>query len=123
MSNSPTPVWFNFASAGASGSLAWCVVHPFNTSSIRMNLATASSTPGTKSLSFFPFFIKMMKERGILSLYDGLWAGVVRQSVYATARIGLFEVFRDELAKHRKIEFPERLFTGCAAGGCAAILA
>ena len=122
MSTNKTPLWFNFASAGSAGAFAWCVVHPFNTASIRMNLASASAPAGTKPLNFFPFLGKMLKERGVGSLYDGLGAGVLRQLVYATARIGLFEVFRDEIAKHREIDFASRLVAGLSAGGCAALL-
>lgn len=122
MSNNSTPLWFSFASAGTAGAFAWCIVHPFNTASIRMNLASGSAKPGVKLPSFFPFLGKMLKEKGIASLYDGLGAGVLRQLVYATARIGLFDVFRDEIAKHREIDFGARLVAGLSAGGCAALL-
>lgn len=122
MSANQTPTWFNFASAGGSGAIAWSVVHPFNTASVRMNLSSASAPIGTKPLSFFPFLTKMLKEKGVVSLYDGLGAGILRQLVYATARIGLFEVFRDEIAKHREIDFTARLVAGLSAGGCAALL-
>jgi solute carrier family 25 (mitochondrial oxoglutarate transporter), member 11 len=122
MSNNSTPLWFSFASAGTAGAFAWCIVHPFNTASIRMNLASGSAKPGVKPPSFFPFLGKMLKEKGIASLYDGLGAGVLRQLVYATARIGLFDVFRDEIAKHREIDFGARLVAGLSAGGCAALL-
>jgi solute carrier family 25 oxoglutarate transporter 11 len=122
MSNNQIPTWFSFASAGASGSVAWCVVHPFNTASIRMNLATASAPTGSQPLNFFPFLSKMLKERGVMSLYDGLGVGILRQCVYATSRIGLFDVFRDEITKYRPLDFMTRLVAGCASGGCAALL-
>ena len=41
---------------------------------------------------------------------------------YATSRFGLFEVFRDELAKHRETDFLSRVTTAMAAGGCAAMI-
>ena len=85
-----------------------------------MNLATLSN-PGVK-MSFFPFLAKMTKEQGLASLYDGLGAGILRQVVYATARVGLFEVFRDEIAKYRPVDFLSRLVAGCASGGAAALL-
>ncbi len=51
-----------------------CCIHYIILASVRMNLATASS-PSAKSISFFPFIIKMIKEKGAMSLYDGLMAG------------------------------------------------
>lgn len=63
-----------------------------------------------------------MKEKGVMSLYDGIGAGLLRQVFYCTARFGLFEVFRDELAKHRPTDIASRLVAGCSAGGIAALI-
>lgn len=43
----------------------------------------------------------MVKESGLMSLYDGLGAGIWRQVFYATSRFGLFETFRDKLHEIR----------------------
>jgi solute carrier family 25 oxoglutarate transporter 11 len=65
----------------------------------------------------------MVKERGLLSLYTGLNAGLLRQVVYTTARLGLFEVFRDELAKVRgKTDFLSRISTATVSGMIAAFI-
>jgi solute carrier family 25 oxoglutarate transporter 11 len=61
-----------------------------------------------------------IKKEGILNLYSGLGAGLSRQIVYATSRLGLYEAFRDEVAKYRQIDFVSRLFLGCISGGLAA---
>jgi len=57
-----------------------------------------------------------------MTLYSGLSAGLLRQIFYATSRFGLFEVFRDEMAKYRPTDFYSRLITGCASGGIAACI-
>jgi len=44
------------------------------------------------------------------------------QVFYATSRYGLFETFRDSLAKYRKTDFAQRFFTAATAGGCAALI-
>lgn len=90
--------------------------------SVRMNLITATAPVGTPQLSFFPFVAKVIREKGVSSLYDGLSAGILRQVFYATSRFGLFEVFRDQVAKYRPTDFWSRLFTGCMAGGIAALI-
>jgi hypothetical protein len=42
-----------------------------------MNLA--SSSGAANKLSFVPFAAKIVKEEGVLSLYNGLPAGILRQ--------------------------------------------
>lgn len=106
---SPTVV--NFSTAGLGGILGWCVVHPFNTVCVRMNLATASGS-AKGNLSFVSYLSSTVKEAGFMSLYAGLSAGLLRQTCYATSRFGLFEVFRDEMAKYRPTDIWSRLSTG-----------
>lgn len=100
--------------------MGWIVVHPFNTVSVRMNLASSSS--GGKAVSFYPYLRNSLREKGVLNLYQGLGAGVTRQIFYATSRFGIFEVMRDELAKHRPTDLAARLLTGCLSGGVAAFI-
>ncbi len=86
-----------------------------------MNLRSASAGDA-KSISFFSFLKEVSRERGFMSLYKGLEAGLVRQIFYATSRFGLFEVIRDEVAKHRETDFVSRLFSGVVSGGLAAMI-
>lgn len=111
----------NFATAGLGGCLGWVAVHPFNTVSTRMNLATASGSSGP-ALSFTKYLTVTIKEQGVMSLYTGLSAGLLRQIFYGTSRFGLFEVFRDELAKYRPTDIWSRLSTGILSGGIAALI-
>ena len=48
---------------------------------------------------------------------SGLSAGLLRQIFYTTSRLGLFEVFRDEMAKYRPTDIWSRLSTGMVSGG------
>ena len=83
----------SFVTSGIGGMAGWAVVHPFNTIAVRSNLA---STMGKT------FSLKtMLAEHGWMSLYDGLAAGLTRQVSYASARFGLFEIFRDKLHDYR----------------------
>jgi solute carrier family 25 oxoglutarate transporter 11 len=110
-----------FGTACLGGVLAWCIVHPFNTVAVRMNLATVSD-PSTASKGFIQYTTELVEREGVLSLYKGLSAGIVRQIFYATSRFGLFEVFRDTLAKYRETDFASRLLVGVLSGGCAALI-
>ena len=63
-----------------------------------------------------------IREQGAMSLYSGLSAGLLRQIFYTTSRIGLFEVFRDEMSKYRQTDIWSRLSTGMVSGGIAALI-
>lgn len=111
----------NFSTSGIGGMMAWLVVHPVNTLAIRLNLHTLQN-PGNVKVSFVSYVNQTVKKSGVISLYDGLSAGLLRQVFYATSRLGLFEVFRDELAKVRPTDFYSRLFCGVTSGGLAAMI-
>ncbi len=106
----------NFGTVTASGLFGWCIVHPFSTLTIRMNLANATDSTRSK-LPFRAFVAECIRKDGVKSLYHGLSAGLLRQLFYATSIFGLFEVFRDELAKYREIDFASRMICGVASGG------
>jgi solute carrier family 25 oxoglutarate transporter 11 len=55
-----------------------------------MNLATMAAKGGP-SLSFGSYLTNMVKTQGVMSLYSGLSAGLLRQCFYATSRVGFFE--------------------------------
>lgn len=110
----------NFATAGLGGIMGWIVVHPFNTAAVQMNLATMSGKPVN---GFAPFLKDLVQERGAMSLYNGLSAGILRQVFYATSRFGLFEVMRDEYTRRQGgIDLKGRLMCGCLSGGIAAMI-
>ena len=83
-----------FATSGLGGIFGWIVVHPFNTLAVRMNLANMAGGPPR---SFGAFTKEIVSSEGVGSLYAGLGAGCLRQVFYATARLGLFDTFRDAL--------------------------
>ena len=114
----PIPLGVNFATAGLGGLIAWAVIHPVNTLAIRMNLASSSGDPVRAVQLSFPKFAKgIVEKEGFGVLYKGLGAGLLRQVFYATSRLGLFEVFRDTLAKYREIDFASRMVCGVFSGG------
>eukprot|EP01116_Phalansterium_solitarium_P004588 TRINITY_DN15617_c0_g1_i1.p1 TRINITY_DN15617_c0_g1~~TRINITY_DN15617_c0_g1_i1.p1 ORF type:complete len:314 (-),score=142.98 TRINITY_DN15617_c0_g1_i1:415-1356(-) len=121
--NKKEPLVVSFTTAGLGGIMAWVIVHPFNTLAVRMNLASLKAGAGQAPPQSFPkFAADIVKNEGTMSLYKGLSAGVTRQIFYATSRFGLFEVFRDELAKYRKTDIWSRLAVGVASGGVAAYI-
>ena len=108
-----------FATSGLGGIIGWTIVHPFNTLAVRMNLSGQS---GAAPKGFLSFSSELISKEGVSSLYAGIGAGCLRQVFYATSRYGLFETFRDTLAKYRKTDFAQRFMTASVAGGCAAVI-
>ncbi|KAJ4322140.1 hypothetical protein N0V84_004975 [Fusarium piperis] len=63
---------------------------------------------------------------GLLNLYQGLSAGLLRQLVYGTLRLGLFTTFEKSLERRareqsRTLGFGERAAAGLSAGALAAL--
>ena len=108
-----------FSTSGLGGVLGWIMIHPFNTLAVRLNL---QGMKGGATPPFVTFTSQLIKNEGWGGLYAGLGAGCLRQVFYATSRYGLFETFRDELAKYRKTDFVQRFATAGVAGGCAALI-
>ena len=118
----PTPLSkpIIFATSGMGGVMGWCIVHPFNTLAVRINLA--SMNPGAAPKPFVAYASELIATEGVGSLYAGLGAGCLRQIFYATSRYGLFETFRDTAAKYRETDFAQRFTLASVAGGCAAFI-
>ena len=87
-----------------------------------MNLATMAAGANGPPLSFPAYITNMVKTQGVMSLYSGLSAGLLRQCFYATSRVGFFELLRDEMAKYRPTDFLSRLVVGVVSGGMAAVI-
>ena len=115
-SSAPLPKSVIFATSGLGGIIGWIMIHPANTLAVRMNLASMQR----KTFSF-----KQMTQEPnwFLSLYDGLYAGCLRQVFYATSRLGLFESMKDYLEQnHGKPNFASRVGLGAISGGIAAYI-
>jgi solute carrier family 25 oxoglutarate transporter 11 len=115
-----------FINGGLSGMVATTVIQPVDMIKVRIQLAGEGVSGGPKPtpLSVTREIIAGGKAR---DLYTGLSAGLLRQAVYTTARLGFFDTFMGSLAARAKakgngIGFGERATAGLAAGGLAAMI-
>src|SRR5271156_5039974 len=115
-----------FINGGLAGMVATTVIQPVDMIKVRLQLAGEGVKTGPK-----PTPISVTKEilaQGkVMDLYTGLSAGLLRQAVYTTARIGLFDTFMKMLTQRAtengsKIGFAERAVAGLSAGGLAAMV-
>ncbi|KAI9724180.1 MAG: putative mitochondrial 2-oxoglutarate/malate carrier protein [Chrysothrix sp. TS-e1954] len=115
-----------FVNGGLAGMTATAVIQPVDMIKVRLQLAGEGVKTGPK-----PTPISVTREvlaaGKVLDLYTGLSAGLLRQAVYTTARIGFFDTFMKGLttaaeARDARIGFKERAAAGLTAGGLAAML-
>lgn len=72
---------------------------------------------------FVSTFQGVLATEGMGGLYKGLSAGLFRQVTYTTARLGMFGVLKDYLAKDgQPLPFSKKAFAGMVAGGVGAVV-
>lgn len=115
-----------FINGGLGGMTATTVIQPIDMVKVRLQLAGEGAKTGPR-----PTPIQITREiiasGKVLDLYTGLSAGLLRQAVYTTARLGFFDTFMISLTKRAKdkgqsIGFSERAAAGLSAGGLAAMI-
>ncbi|KAK3945603.1 mitochondrial carrier domain-containing protein [Diplogelasinospora grovesii] len=115
-----------FVNGGISGMVATTAIQPIDMVKVRIQLAGEGKSGGPRPT---PLSVtrEIIASGRALDLYTGLSAGLLRQAVYTTARLGFFQTFMDRLntrakAKNQKLTFGERAAASTAAGGIAAML-
>jgi solute carrier family 25 oxoglutarate transporter 11 len=115
-----------FINGGIAGMVATTVIQPIDMIKVRLQLAGEGVKTGPK-----PSPLSVTKEiiaaGKVMDLYTGLSAGLLRQAVYTTARLGFFDTFMKALTvrakeKGTQIGFAERAAAGLSAGGLAAMI-
>ncbi|KAI5310656.1 putative mitochondrial 2-oxoglutarate/malate carrier protein [Ascosphaera atra] len=115
-----------FINGGLAGMTATAVIQPVDMIKVRLQLAGEGVKTGPKP-SAFSVTRSIIASGRVLDLYTGLSAGLLRQAVYTTARLGFFDTFitatktRAE-SSGRSLSFGERAMAGFAAGGLAAMV-
>jgi solute carrier family 25 (mitochondrial oxoglutarate transporter), member 11 len=115
-----------FVNGGLAGMVATTCIQPIDMVKVRLQLAGEGVRTGPKPN---PLTItkNIIAQGKVLDLYTGLSAGLLRQAVYTTARMGFFDTFQNMLSARAKekgttISFAERGAAGLAAGGLAAMI-
>ncbi|KAJ5923277.1 Mitochondrial dicarboxylate carrier protein [Penicillium verhagenii] len=115
-----------FINGGLSGMTATAVIQPVDMVKVRLQLAGEGGKTGPRP-SAFGITRDIIAAGKVADLYTGLSAGLLRQAVYTTARLGLFDTFIKSLnanaeSANRKVTFAERAAAGLTAGGVAAMI-
>ena len=136
-----------FLEGGLASIVAGCSTHPFDVIKVRMQLEASDSS--SSSLSFnvsdlsssssscasspamcvgtdpFSVGLRLVQAEGLHSLFTGISATILRQSLYSTTRMGLYELlkyqWRDPARKGGMSVF-KKVAAGLIAGGVGAIV-
>jgi len=115
-----------FVNGGLAGMFATAVIQPIDMVKVRIQLAGEGSRSGAGP---GPIAVArdIIAKGKVLDLYTGLSAGLLRQAVYTTARLGFFDTFQTMLATRAEkngtsVTFLERSAAGLTAGGLAAMV-
>ncbi|KAF7719677.1 Mitochondrial 2-oxoglutarate/malate carrier protein [Penicillium ucsense] len=115
-----------FINGGLAGMTATVVIQPVDMVKVRLQLAGEGARTGPRP-SALGITKEIIASGKALDLYTGLSAGLLRQAVYTTARLGFFDTFIKKLNKRaedqgRRVTFAERAAAGLSAGGIAAMI-
>lgn len=115
-----------FVNGGLAGMTATTVIQPIDMVKVRLQLAGEGAKTGPRP-SPLAVTRDIIASGKFTDLYTGLSAGLLRQAVYTTARLGFFDTFMNKLkvraeTKGQGIGFKERAVAGLSAGGLAAMI-
>eukprot|EP01134_Creolimax_fragrantissima_P007465 CFRG7465T1 len=110
-----------FVYGGTAGMIATTCIQPVDLIKVRIQL----SGEGGHGASRNPFTVgtAIVRSDGILSLYRGLSAGLLRQATYTTARMGIFRTLTEKVkSADGKVTFFQRVACSLTAGGLGAVI-
>jgi len=115
-----------FINGGLSGMFATACIQPVDMIKVRLQLAGEGVKTGPRP-TVMGVTREVIAQGKVLDLYTGLSAGLLRQAVYTTARLGFFDTFQNMLEARAeknstKVTFVERAGAGLTAGGLAAMI-
>jgi len=115
------PTWQQFVLGGLSGCGASLCTHPMDTIKVRMQLSGMNTKESTQE-GIIRTGIRVTKTEGLLALYKGLSASLLRQATYTTARFGLYLKIKEVLEKTGPMPWYSKLAASMLAGSGGAIV-
>ncbi|XP_039250064.1 mitochondrial 2-oxoglutarate/malate carrier protein-like [Styela clava] len=107
------PNGFKFLFGGTSGMAATLFVQPLDLVKNRMQLSGEGGGQRMYKNSF-QAISTILRSEGVVGIYTGLSAGLLRQATYTTTRLGVYTMLMDKVSK--KDGTPPNFFTKAALG-------
>lgn len=105
---------FKFFSAAAC-------THPLDL--LKVHLQTVTSKSGAKQVGIVKNTVSIIKTQGVLALYNGISASMLRQLTYSTARFAFYEAGRQQLMDNKgQLPFYQKVLLAANCGAAAAVV-
>ncbi|KAH8257486.1 hypothetical protein KR038_010598 [Drosophila bunnanda] len=109
------PTYMKYMMSGSSAMLATSLTQPLDLVKTRMQLSGTLGVPEYKNS--WDVLSRVFKGEGMVALYNGLGAGLLRQATYTTSKMGLYQM---EVDWYRKSYDTEPSLVGGMAMGIVA---
>lgn len=135
-----------FVEGGIASIVAGCATHPLDLIKVRMQLQGESHAPNPSVQSIRPALafqtnsatvnvppqpprvgpitagVRIVQQEGIAALYSGVSATVLRQTLYSTTRMGLYDILKQKWTdpETQNMSLPRKITAGLIAGGIGA---
>jgi len=116
------PKYARFVMGGGAGMAATCFVQPLDLVKTRMQMSGIAGGAKEHKTAFHAL-VSIVKNEGVLGVYNGLSAGLLRQASYTTTRLGIFTSLQDHYkGPDGNITFLQKCAFGMTAGGIGAFI-
>ncbi|KAK7351556.1 hypothetical protein VNO77_11105 [Canavalia gladiata] len=125
-----------FFEGGVASIVAGCTTHPLDLIKVRMQLQTPIPTHTIRPAFAFPSHspmlpppsgpisvaVRIVQSEGVAALYSGVSAAVLRQALYSTTRMGLYDVLKHHWtdSENGTMSLTRKIEAGLIAGGIGA---
>ncbi|XP_046753186.1 mitochondrial 2-oxoglutarate/malate carrier protein-like [Diprion similis] len=108
------PIYVKFGIGGLAGVTGQALTHPMDVLKVRMQVYKSDLLTTMKQTT---------RAQGVLGLYTGLSASLLRQITYTTTRLGIFNTMSEICEKHfGRLNYPTLISVGMLAGMIAALV-
>ncbi|BFZ03041.1 hypothetical protein BsWGS_06080 [Bradybaena similaris] len=102
---------------GVASAMAACCTHPLDL--LKVHLQTQQGG----NVSILSMAVRVVKNDGVLGLYNGLSASICRQLTYSLTRFAIYETVKKELVKDgRNMPFYEKVLLASVAGASGGLV-
>ncbi|CAN1340898.1 Mitochondrial uncoupling protein 4 [Linum perenne] len=110
-----------FLEGGIASIIAGCSTHPLDLIKVRMQLQGEASAP-PPSVGPVSVGMNILRTEGVPALFSGVSATVLRQTLYSTTRMGLYDVLKTKWTNPDTGNMPllRKITAGLIAGGIGA---
>ncbi|XP_044469590.1 mitochondrial uncoupling protein 5-like [Mangifera indica] len=136
-----------FVEGGIASIVAGCSTHPLDLLKVRMQLQGEAHAPMQPVQSLRPALafhtttsaghiqspprvglltlgIRLVQKEGVAALFSGVSATILRQTLYSTTRMGLYDILKQKWAdpETRNMPLASKILAGLIAGGIGAVV-